>query len=69
MTELRERRRWGEEAEGTWITKGNSFSNYLFPSHAHVEMEKSTSWRTLTTLTPLNIEQRDRKGGEGVVAQ
>lgn len=33
-------------------------------THTHVRVEKSTSWRTLAALTPLNIEQRGREGGE-----
>lgn len=68
MTDLRERRRRGEEAEGTEIQR-ETLSLSLSLSCTHVGVEKSASWRTLAPLTPLNIEQRDGKGGEGTKAQ
>lgn len=58
MTALREQRRRGT---GHPDTKGSS--HYLLLTQIHVRVEKSTSWRTSAALTPLNIEQRDRRGG------
>lgn len=63
--DIKDDRSQGAEQRRRTDSEGNS----LIISFSHTGLEKSTSWRTSAALTPLNIEQRDRMGGEGAAAQ